>query len=173
MHMKFTVREIVSDDLEVIHKFMTNPEIAHLTDNDATVSYADFEDKYNLYLNGQAIDLKIFVIVLDGRVIGKIEIGYDLVNKTGLYEIVIGNKQFWGKGIAKKAIDVLFAYGFNNLGLNKLSCEVYDYNKRSITFMKKIGMHLDGILREDRIVRNQFVDVYLFSILRKEYEGGL
>jgi RimJ/RimL family protein N-acetyltransferase len=172
MDMKFMVREMSHRDIESLYKFMVHPDIAYLTDNPPT-SYEDFESKYRLYTEGQALDLKIFVIVLDGIVIGKMELGYDMDNKTGVFEIVIGNKQFWGTGIAKKAMDVLFAYGFNNLGLNKLSCEVYAFNTRSIHFMKKIGMHLDGILRQDRMVHHQYVDVYLFSKLKREFEGGV
>jgi RimJ/RimL family protein N-acetyltransferase len=169
--MNFMVREMIRSDLDILFKYMNSREIAYLTDHRIT-SYEEFYNHYSLYLEGKAIDLKIMVIVLDGVVVGKMELGYDLEHKTGVFEIVIGNKQFWGKGIAKRALHVLFSLGFNNLGLNKLSCEVFGYNTRSLQFMQKQGMHLDGILRQERVIDQHYVDIYLYSKLRNEFEGG-
>jgi [ribosomal protein S5]-alanine N-acetyltransferase len=170
--MKFVVRELLREDLDAIYTFMINKEIAYLTDHDPTITYEEFVDKYELYLDGHALDLKIFVIELDGLVIGKMELGYDMMNKTGIFDIIIGNKMLWGRGIAKKALKVLFSYGFKDLRLNKISCEVFRFNESSIGLMKKMNMSIDGILRQEQWVHGQFVDVFIFSILKSEFIGG-
>lgn len=170
--MRFIVREIVKDDLPIIYNYLSDNEIAFLTDFNRNINYEDFVNKYNLYFSNNCLDLKIFTIVLDSKVVGKMEIGYDLENKTGTFEIMVGDKQLWGKGIAIKALQVLFSYGFNNLGLNRMSCEVFSFNKRSLKLMKKMNMHVDGLMRDGMYVHDKFVDVYIFSMLRREYEGG-
>ncbi|MDF2699047.1 MAG: GCN5-related N-acetyltransferase [Haloplasmataceae bacterium] len=170
--MKFVVREIIPEDLNILFKFVSDPEIAYYTDFNRDITLDVFKERYEFYFS-EHDDLKIFSIVLDNIVVGKMEIGYDLENKTGLFEIIIGNKQLWGSGISKKALTVLFNYAFNNLGLNRLSCEVYLFNERSINLMKKMNMQIDGILREAQMIENQFVDICIFSILRKEFEGGI
>src|SRR5690554_2401699 len=146
--MKFIVRNLVKEDLPVIYKFIKDPEISNLINYDNLESYESFTERYNLYFSGKSEDIKIFTITIDDEVIGKMEIGYDLNDKTALFDILIGDKKLWGKGLGKKSLNVLFSYGFNNLGLNRLACEVYHYNERMIRFMDKMEMHIDGILRE-------------------------
>lgn len=171
--MKFVIREIVKGDIPIIYKFVTDQDIAYMTDYDRSLTYEDFKSKYELYFSGRTENLRIFSIVLDNIVIGKMEIGYDLIDKAGIFDIIIGNKQLWGRGISVKALNVLFSYGFNNLGLNRLSCEVYRFNERSLRLMKKMGMHVDGMLREAQFIHGQFVDIVIFSLLKSEYEGDV
>jgi len=170
--MKFTIREMVDQDIDAIYQLMKYPHIVRLVDQ-PVASYDRFEERYKRYTNGQMVDQKIFVILLDDVVIGKMELGFDLTHKTGRFEIIIGNKQFWGTGIAVKAFEVLCSYAFNNLSLNKLSCEVLAYNERGLGFMRKMGMTMDGVLRAERMVDHQFTDVYVFSLLRDDLEGEM
>ncbi len=171
--MKFLVREIIKEDLPILYTFISDREIATLTNYSQEETFEDFRAKYNLYLNGYSDEIKIFTIVYDELVIGKMEIGYDLENKTGIFDILIGNKKRWHQGFGTKALSVLFSYGFNNLGLNRISCEVYRFNEKSINLMRKMKMHVDGMLREAEFMHGQYVDIYIFSLLRKEYEGDV
>ncbi|QVK18869.1 GNAT family N-acetyltransferase [Mycoplasmatota bacterium] len=171
--MKFIVREIIRADLPILYKYVSDREIAYLTNNYLFETFEDFKSTYDLYLNGNSEDLKIFSILLGDTVIGKMEIGYDLRDKMGSFDIMIGKKELWRRGFGVKALNVLFSYGFNNLGLNRLSCEVYRFNESSIHLMRKMNMHVDGMLREAQFVHGKFVDIFIFSLLRKEYEGDV
>ncbi len=171
--MKFMVRDIIRSDLPILYKYVTDREIAYLNNTDPFQTYDDFKEKYELYLNGKSEDIKIFTITLDDNVIGKMEIGYDMYDKSAMFDILIGNKQLWGRGYGTKALNVLFSYGFNNLGLNRLSCEVYRFNERMIRLMSKMKLHVDGMLREAQFVHGKYVDIFIFSILRSEYEGDV
>ena len=169
--MKFIVRELIPDDLPVIYGFMKDREISYLINHDPMEGLAEFINRYNFYFTEEVKDLKIFSVTLDDYLIGKMEIYYNLHNKSSLFSILIGDKSLWGKGYATKALSVLFSYGFNNLGLNRIACEVYRYNERMIRLMGKMKMNVDGILRSKELINNRFNDIYVFSILKKEYEG--
>ncbi len=171
--MKFVIRELLREDIPILYKYITDNDIAYLTNYDKAETLEEFIAKYDMYFNGNSDGLKIFSIVLEDQVIGKLEIGYDLINKTGEFDIIIGDRELWGKGLGVKSLNVLFSYGFNNLGLNRISCEIFRFNERSIQLMRKMNMQVDGILREAQVVYGEFVDVYIFSILRKEYEGDV
>lgn len=171
--MKFVIRELLPEDIPILYKYISDNDIAYLTNYNKAETFEEFKAKYNLYFNGNSDGLKIFSIELEDQVIGKLEIGYDLIDKTGEFDIIIGDKQLWRKGLGVKSLNVLFSYGFNNLGLNRISCEIFRFNERSIQLMRKMNMQVDGILREAQIVRGKFVDIYIFSILRKEYEGDV
>ncbi|HEY8365309.1 MAG TPA: GNAT family protein [Haloplasmataceae bacterium] len=171
--MKFIVRDIIRDDVPIIYNFLKDREIAYLYNSDPFEEFDSFKERYDLYFNNQYDDLKIFIITIDNRVIGKMEIGYDMDHKTATFDILIGDKTLWGKGYASKALKVLFSYVFNNLGLNRLSCEVYDFNERMLRLMNKMNMHVDGMLRDAAFIHDRFVDIFIFSKLRKEYEGDV
>lgn len=171
--MKFIVRDLIKSDLPTIYEFIKDREIAYLINYDPYETYESFTERYNLYFSGHSEDIKILTISLDDTVIGKMEIGYDLRDKTALFDLLIGDKSLWGKGYGTKALNVLFSYGFNNLGLNRISCEVYRFNERMIRLMKKMNLNIDGMLREAQFVHDKFVDIFIFSILKKEFEGDV
>ena len=48
MKMKFVVREIIKEDIPIIYKFMTEHEIAFLTNYNREISYEEFNEEYEL-----------------------------------------------------------------------------------------------------------------------------
>lgn len=171
--MKFIIRELIKGDIPTLHKFVTDREIAYFNNTDMYETFENFHKRYEPYFLGQVQNMKIFTISIDDMIIGNMDITYDQKNRSGEFAIVIGNKNYWGKGYGLKALNVLFRYAFNNLGLNRISCKVYAFNNRMINLLHKLKMHVDGVLREAEYVHGRFTDVYVFSILRKEYEGDV
>ena len=61
--------------------------------------------------------------------IGNIKIGP--INKNHQFAMIsyfIGNREYWGKGIASEAIGLVTRFGFENLGLHKLLAGYYASN---------------------------------------------
>ncbi|WP_008826458.1 GNAT family N-acetyltransferase [Haloplasma contractile] len=171
--MKFIVREIIKEDIEIMHKWAQDKDIAKLSDANPNESFEQFSSRYNLYFNKNSNDgIKLFGILLDEKLIGRLELGIDKKNRSGSFGILIGEKQYWGRGIGKKAINALFNYAFIKLDLNRISCDVYAFNKRSLNLMKSVGMKLEGRLRQKELINKQYVDLILFGLLKKEYNGG-
>lgn len=168
--MKLLIREITIDDIDIMYKWAKDEEIAYFSDEDTSVTYDQFVKRYNLYLNSERDNLKLFAVTLDGKTVGRVELGFDLDHRRGQFGIIIGEKDYWGKGIGKRALEALFSYGFEKLKLNRISCEVYDYNNRSINLMKSVGMILEARLKEVEFIKDKYVDLYLFRILKKEYD---
>lgn len=94
----------------------------------------------------------------------------DLKNKKAEYGIFIGEEDYIGKGygsiITKKVID----YGFDKIGLNKIYARVLAFNKPSYNMFLKLGFSQDAILRDDVIIDGQYTDVYIMSILKREWK---
>lgn len=90
-------------------------------------------------------------------------------HKKAEFGIFIGEEDYLGKGyggvIASQAID----YAFNNLNMNKIYARILKYNKASYNMFKKLGFHKDAVLREDVIINGKPIDVYIVSILKKEW----
>lgn len=77
-------------------------------------------------------------IVADGTYVGNIyltNIGKD----SAKYHIFIGDKNFWGKGVAYKASLLILEHGFENLRLKSITLRVNKENISAYHLYKKLG----------------------------------
>jgi len=68
--------------------------------------------------------------------------------------ILIGDKDYWGRGIGTEAITLLVDYGFNNLKLEEIDLGVISENKAAIRVYEKVGFK----------IKEKFPDKILMSI---------
>jgi RimJ/RimL family protein N-acetyltransferase len=94
----------------------------------------------------------------------------DFVNSHAEFGILIGNKNYWDKGIGTEVTKLLVDYGFGILNLNKIFLRVYNNNSRGIKCYQKAGFSQEGILRQDRYYEGKYYDTIIMSILREEWE---
>ncbi|ANQ53372.1 GCN5 family acetyltransferase [Thermosipho sp. 1063] len=70
----------------------------------------------------------------------------------------------YGKVILKKAID----YAFDEMNLNRLTAEVYEYNEISIYLLEKLGFVKEGVLRKAKYSQGRYFDIYVYGLLKDE-----
>lgn len=63
----------------------------------------------------------------------------DIQDKQAEYHIFIGDKRYWGKGIAKIASEQIIRYGFQSLGLSRIILSVNKKNLTAIKLYEKLG----------------------------------
>ncbi len=73
---------------------------------------------------------------------------------------------------ALKASRLLVEYGFNDLNLNRVECRAYGDNRVTPLLCKKIGLKMEGIVREVTYRNGQYADIKVWSILRSEWKNG-
>tara|TARA_A100001011_G_C13992729_1_gene707956 strand:+ start:197 stop:679 length:483 start_codon:yes stop_codon:yes gene_type:complete len=66
----------------------------------------------------------------------------DIVNKKAQFHIVIGNKNYWNKGIGYKATKLSLMYANVNFDIKKFYLFVKKTNKYAIMIYKKIGFKI-------------------------------
>jgi RimJ/RimL family protein N-acetyltransferase len=113
----------------------------------------------------------------------RLKSGNDIIGMVGLKAIdrkdrkaEIGywiGKEFWKKGYGTAAASIMTAYGFEVLGLNKIYARTFDFNKTSVRVLEKLGFEREGLLKEETLHKNGFVDEVLFGLLGKNYKHGL
>lgn len=97
--------------------------------------------------------------------------GIHWVNRSAEFAILLGNKQFWGKGIGAEVTRMMLGYGFGRLNLNRIHAGTLQGNEGMIRIFSKIGMRQEG-RRVQAVYKNgDYVDVIEFGILRSEYKG--
>lgn len=75
-----------------------------------------------------------------------------------------------GKGIITRACRALITYGFQEMELNRIVISVSTANERSKKIPKRLGFQYEGILREDYLLREQFLDMEMYSMLKKDWK---
>ncbi|WP_232703239.1 GNAT family N-acetyltransferase [Halobacterium wangiae] len=79
--------------------------------------------------------------------------------------------EFWGNGYATEAVGLLVEYAFAERRLHKLRAEVVEPNDGSQRVLEKLGFQREGLLRDEKFVRGEHVDVHRFGLLADEWEG--
>ena len=106
-----------------------------------------------------------------GLHIGNIKIGN--INPQHKYAdigLIIGDKFFWGKGVATEAIKMCVNFAFNQLKLHHLYAGIYDMNIGSIKAFEKAGFIREGCAKNKYLFNGKRIDSYIYGIVNESVE---
>lgn len=109
-----------------------------------------------------------FIFQSDQQELGVI--GFTDINeksKSASWAFYSGNTSIRGVG-SKMEVSAL-NYAFGQLALNKLNCEVLEFNSKVITFHKKHGFKVEGIFKKHHFANGKYWDVYRLSIFAEDW----
>lgn len=92
-----------------------------------------------------------------------------LTARKAEFRILIGEKDFWGRGCGTEVTDLLTFYGFDRLNLNRIFLGYTSANKAAGRAYEKAGFVYEGTLKEDIYRNSQYYDSIRMAILRKDY----
>lgn len=118
-------------------------------------------------------DTNLFLAIVDretGDHIGNVRLHHiDWIHGTARTGIMIGRKDYWGKGYAFAVYSLLIEHAFNRLGLRKINSAATASNLAAIAFLKKLGYKQEGLARQQFLVEGEYEDRVLFGLLRHEF----
>lgn len=85
------------------------------------------------------------------------------------FRILIGEKDFWGKGYGTEITKLVTFYGFDRLNLNRIWLGYIKENKAAGRAYEKAGYIEEGISKEDLYRNSRYYDGVRMAILRKDY----
>ncbi|MEH6477568.1 MAG: GNAT family protein [Sneathiella sp.] len=101
-----------------------------------------------------------------GHIIGTINLRItDAANKTATLGYAL-DSDFRGNGYMSEAIEVVLDFGFNELSMHRIWASADTRNKESWRVMERAGLEREGLMRNDKLVRGEWVNSYLYAILR-------
>jgi len=77
-----------------------------------------------------------------------------------------------GNGYCTEGASLLCEYAFAERRLNKLRADVLATNDASHTVLEKLGFVEEGLLREEKYVYGEYVDVHRFGLLADDWRDG-
>jgi len=92
-------------------------------------------------------------------------LNYDKENKKAELRKLIGNDEFRGKGLGKKATKVWISYGLNTIGLRKIYIYTFDTNLRNIRINKELGFNLEGMFKAENICDGEVKDILRMALI--------
>lgn len=76
------------------------------------------------------------------------------------------------RGICTEAVELLLEETFNSMGYHKVVLRIAVGNNASDRVAEKLGFTREGILREELLIRGNWVDHTLWSLLDREYRAA-
>ena len=120
----------------------------------------DNRTKFHLGVFAQPENLQIgfFTIYVDNK------------NRSAQTNVVIGDRDYWGKGVVLEARAAIIDFLFDVIDMEKIWGTPYERNFPSIFNYKAQGFTCEGVLRKHMVnVQGKRVDQYVFGLLREEW----
>lgn len=76
-------------------------------------------------------------------------------------------------GYAYESCKLLFKYGFEELGLQKIWTEIYEFDYKKLNLYEKLGFHKDGFLRNQYYYDGKWWNSYMLSLLMDEFNSSI
>jgi len=165
------LRALERDDVERMQRWINDPEVKRHLVFTFPLSY---DQELSWYKSKQLpSETEVVLGIVDretNRHIGNFGFhGIDWVNSVVEVGIIIGEKDFWSKGLGTDAMRAALAYAFNTLNINRVFLKVYGFNKRAIRSYEKCGFNREALLREDVFKDGEYHDTIIMGLLRSEY----
>lgn len=81
--------------------------------------------------------------------------------------IMIGDKDYWGKGYGTDAMKVLINFIFDDMNINKIRLGTFSFNERAIKSYQKCGFEVEGVLKDEIFKDGKYYDEIIMSIFNK------
>jgi [ribosomal protein S5]-alanine N-acetyltransferase len=126
------------------------------------------------FLDAQAEEpRRIFQLAItlrgDNRLIGNCGVRMET---AGAREAELGyelDPDYWGNGYATEAARAMLRWGFAELGLHRIAAQCIAENMASARVLQKLGLQLEGRLRENVWMKGRWWDTLVFAILDREW----
>ena len=98
--------------------------------------------------------------------------GISSLNRSGEYFVLIGDKNYWGRGIGTEVTRTVTDYGFDALGLHRIELTAFATNPGAVKAYERAGYRHEGILRQAGFRDGRFHDKVMMAVLASEWPAG-
>ncbi|UCC33512.1 MAG: GNAT family N-acetyltransferase [Candidatus Bathyarchaeota archaeon] len=169
------LRGVELSDLDEIMKYWNSMELRNLVGSaDAGPASRSEEEEWirNTWKQRQERKAYHFAIetIKDNKLIGGTGLfSVDWTSRSAMMGISIYNPECWGKGYGRESIDLVLSFAFQNLNLNRVELDTFEFNERARRCYLKAGFKEVGRRRKARFVDGQYHDAIIMDILKDEW----
>jgi ribosomal-protein-alanine N-acetyltransferase len=169
---RLVLRPLEAGDFRAVHAYASDPEVVRFMDwgpntlDDTTV----FLDRMiTSAARSPRTQFPLAIVPATGDVpVGVVELQIDSAEHRRADVGYVLGRSAWGHGYASEAAAAMLRFGFDELGLHKISATCDPDNRGSARVLEKIGMRREGVLRDHFLVRGQWRDRLLWAALHPD-----
>ena len=171
---RLILRDFVKNDWQRVLKYQSDP--LYLRYNPWTERTPDaVQDFVGWFLDQQVQKPRLkyqlaVVLKSNHQLIGNCGVRMD---KAGEIEANMGyefDPDYWNQGYATEAAHAMVDFGFQHFGVHRIWADCVAENTGSAHVLEKLGMKLEGCLREKEYFKGKYWDALLYAILEQEWE---
>jgi len=107
----------------------------------------------------------------DSKPIGYIHVdGINWMRRKASLGALIGEVEYWGKGLATEATKMIVKYCFEELNLNKVASLIYEPNRGSQKCVERAGFTLEATIGDAGYFEGKYCADLLYSYYRKDWD---
>lgn len=153
-------------------KWMNDYEVVKYTSSKLKIYSKEDIMSYIKNMNNSLNDF-LFGVFVDNEHVGNLKIGFiDYINRTCELGLIIGDKKYWGKGIATKAIELGVKFAFDYLDLFKIKAGMVECNEGSYKAFLKNGFKEVGRWEKEFFINGKRFDHILVE-KKGQNEGNI
>ncbi len=138
--------------------WLNDPELIRYTD----VSPGATMDSVRTYVEAAvaAPNVAMWRILVEGSAhIGNIRLSnIRWMHRRAEVALMIGDRDYWGRGLGPEAIDLVSRHAFDELDLHKLIAGILEPNVGSRRAFEKAGFQIEAVLREHAVFEGALCD---------------
>jgi len=132
----------------------------------------DFESEKEFLISAKKEKMFAVRLLKNDELLGNIGFNsVDLLNRTAVIGIMLGNPNYQRKGYGVEAVKLILDYGFSFLNLRNISLSVFEYNEAAYNLYKKAGFKEVGRLRKAVEIMGKTYDVIIMDMLKEEFQS--
>lgn len=172
---RLVLREMRADDFAAVHAYASDPEVVCWVPWGPNTE-TDTRDFVAVTMTNSAAEPRLdWILAVEARETPR------MLGTAGLYvryddqdQAMLGyafRRDAWGRGYATEAAAAMLELGFDALGLRRIWATCDPDNAASRRVLEKVGMTLEGRMRQDTVIRGQVRDSLVWGILQREWRG--
>lgn len=167
----FQLRELRRSDAASLFTMLTSEEVARFITPPPT-SVEGFERfiDYAHRRRGQG-EFACFAVVPEGldAAVGIFQLlALDADFSTAEWGFALGSA-FWGRGLFTKGAELVMAFAFEQVGVNRLEARAMAANDRGNGALRKMGARKEGVLRQSMAKGGCLYDAHLWAIVERDW----
>lgn len=168
---RLMLRKIETSDVFDMYEYSKNPSVTEyllwFPHYDIKVTKQYLKYLQTMYNRNSYYDWGV-VLRQTGKMIGTCGFShFDKENMSGEIGYVL-NPDYWGQGIAAECAKRVIRFGFDNLGLHRVTVRILEGNTQSIKVAEKLGMRYESTHVRALYTKGQFKTYYEYALLKDE-----
>ncbi len=174
---RLTLREITEDDFDAIHAYGSDLEVVQYVPWGPNTEEDTHDFIARTMIKAAAEPRLEYVFAVERR-----DEDGPMIGTAGLYlraddqdQAMLGYayaREAWGSGIATEAARAMVEMGFDVLGLRRIWAACDPDNAGSRRVLEKAGFTVEGLLRDDSVIRGEVRDTLVWAILEREWRDA-